>query len=155
MTLPVLNAARHVMFIVAGEAKASALAQVLGYDDRGSAASVPAALVRPESGRLSWMVDCAAASGLEDAPRQSADQRSETYVEIYRPASHAELAVIRVRLKHAGIQHYVKNEFASLGSLSAIGVDQLILMAESRRAGEARRIARQDADSDDDGGQDT
>ena len=63
LTYPVLNAARNVMFLVAGANKADALADVLS-----GAANVnqrPAAGVRPETGRLTWMVDQAAAAKLE------------------------------------------------------------------------------------------
>lgn len=59
LTLPALNASRSVMFLVTGRAKAPALAAVLeGPPDP----DLPAALVRPESGNLQWLVDRAAAS---------------------------------------------------------------------------------------------
>ena len=51
LTLPVLNEARHVLFLVSGDAKASALARVLAGD------ALPAALVQPLSGNLTWLVD--------------------------------------------------------------------------------------------------
>ena len=59
LTIPVINAARAVIFLVAGEDKAEALKEVLegGADPR----SYPAKLIRPE-GELAWMVDRAAAS---------------------------------------------------------------------------------------------
>jgi len=61
LTLPVLNAAARVVFLVAGSAKARALAAVV----RGTAARgavLPAALVEPESGALLYFVDRAAAA---------------------------------------------------------------------------------------------
>ena len=61
LTFPVLNAARDVLFLVAGADKALALSQVR------SAAALPAALpaarVQPKDGRLRWFVDDAAAVG--------------------------------------------------------------------------------------------
>lgn len=55
-TLPVLNAARAVAFLVAGRDKAPALAKALAEDP-----SVPAGRVRPTAGELRWYVDRAAA----------------------------------------------------------------------------------------------
>ena len=62
LTIPVINAARTVTFLVAGEDKAEALQEIL----EGSADSkvYPAKLVRPD-GDLTWMVDAAAARWLE------------------------------------------------------------------------------------------
>jgi 6-phosphogluconolactonase len=61
LTLPALNAAAHVVFLVAGAGKAETLARVLAAPD-GDAA-LPASLVRP-AGRLTWIVDEAAAANL-------------------------------------------------------------------------------------------
>jgi 6-phosphogluconolactonase len=55
LTLPLLNAARLALFIVAGASKAEAVARALAGD-----AATPAALVRP-AGRLLWLLDCDAA----------------------------------------------------------------------------------------------
>ncbi len=62
LTLPVLNAARRVFFLVSGMDKASALHEVL----EGSAApeKYPSKLVQPTDGKLIWFVDRAAASEL-------------------------------------------------------------------------------------------
>ena len=62
-TLPVLNAARNVVFLVSGTDKASALKAVLEENVPGE--QYPAKLVRPVNGRLIWFVDRAAASGLK------------------------------------------------------------------------------------------
>ncbi|MEE8392652.1 MAG: 6-phosphogluconolactonase [Anaerolineae bacterium] len=51
LTLPVINAARHVLFLVSGKAKAAALAQV------NAGEPLPASLVQPSHGQLTWMVD--------------------------------------------------------------------------------------------------
>ncbi len=58
LTYPVLNSARHVMFLVSGESKAVALADVWG--GHADAHDRPAAGVRP-AGTLTWLVDQAAA----------------------------------------------------------------------------------------------
>jgi 6-phosphogluconolactonase len=57
-TLPVINAAAHVMFLVAGGEKAKVLKAVLGDTPSG----LPAALVRPTRGRLTWLLDRPAAA---------------------------------------------------------------------------------------------
>lgn len=62
LTLPVINCARTVVFLVSGADKAAALARVLEGTDE--AATLPAARVRPRGGRVIWMVDAAAASAL-------------------------------------------------------------------------------------------
>ena len=63
LTYPVLNAARQVTFLVAGANKAEALADILsGNVDLEQR---PAARVRPETGRLSWLADQAAAGLLD------------------------------------------------------------------------------------------
>lgn len=65
LTFPVLNAARAVLFLVAGDKKAPALAAIL--EGGADPATYPAAGVRPASGTLTWLVDEAAA-GQEKAP---------------------------------------------------------------------------------------
>ena len=63
LTLPVLNAARQVVFLVEGIAKANALQRVLeGPDSKGI---YPAALVCPAKGSVTWLIDEAAASLLQ------------------------------------------------------------------------------------------
>jgi len=59
LTLPVINAARSVLFLVTGASKADAVGRVIREDE-----NLPAGLVRPGSGRLLWMLDEAAAVGL-------------------------------------------------------------------------------------------
>jgi 6-phosphogluconolactonase len=62
LTLPVINHAHHVLFLVAGDEKAHALASVLQGERRPS--TYPAQAVRPVDGTLTWLVDQAAASKL-------------------------------------------------------------------------------------------
>jgi 6-phosphogluconolactonase len=57
LTLPVLNAAAHVIFLVAGEDKATTLREVL----EGPEGRFPAQLIQPANGRLSWFLDESAA----------------------------------------------------------------------------------------------
>ncbi|HEY1583245.1 MAG TPA: 6-phosphogluconolactonase [Chthoniobacterales bacterium] len=51
MTLPLLNQARHVLFLVSGEKNRELLEKVLGGD-----AQYPAARVNPPNGQLTWMI---------------------------------------------------------------------------------------------------
>ncbi|MFQ5682917.1 MAG: 6-phosphogluconolactonase [Candidatus Binatia bacterium] len=59
LTLPVLNQAANVLFLVAGKNKANILRNVL--QKRGASKNLPAQLVQPVSGRLIWFADQAAA----------------------------------------------------------------------------------------------
>jgi 6-phosphogluconolactonase len=61
LTLPVLNAAAHVIFLVAGADKAETLRQVL----EGPPGKFPAQLIQPAKGKLSWFLDESAAHLLE------------------------------------------------------------------------------------------
>ena len=62
MTLPLINAARMVMFVASGAEKAPAVHRVLAA--RETAPLAPAQLVRPSDGALWWMLDRAAAAEL-------------------------------------------------------------------------------------------
>ncbi len=59
-TLPLINAARQVLFLVSGEGKAERLKEVLQGPFRPDV--LPAQAAAPPSGRLDWFVDRAAAS---------------------------------------------------------------------------------------------
>lgn len=59
-TFRLINAARQVMFLVAGEGKAQAVAEVI----EGQNPHLPASRVLPVSGELDWFLDAAAASKL-------------------------------------------------------------------------------------------
>ncbi len=61
-TLPVLNAARCVAFLVSGTDKAQVLKSVLQENVAGE--QYPAKMVQPVDGRLVWFLDRAAASAL-------------------------------------------------------------------------------------------
>jgi 6-phosphogluconolactonase len=60
MTAPLLNNAKCVVFLVSGQDKALPLKAVL--EGRYEPQQLPAQLVRPESGKLTWLLDSAAAS---------------------------------------------------------------------------------------------
>jgi len=60
LTFSVLNAARQVLFLVSGAGKAPRLAEI-----RRGATDLPAARVQPAGGDLLWLVDQAAAAGID------------------------------------------------------------------------------------------
>ncbi len=62
LTFPVLNAAHQVLFLVTGASKATVLRTVLAGDANREA--FPAAGIQPTTGRVSWLVDRAAATPL-------------------------------------------------------------------------------------------
>lgn len=62
-TLPLINQARTVVFLVSGRSKAPALRSVL-EDPAADPQRFPAKLVQPEQGRLLWFLDRAAAAEL-------------------------------------------------------------------------------------------
>lgn len=64
LTLPVINHARHILFLVVGEDKAGALFEVLHGPYRPS--TYPAQAVKPIDGSLTWLVDRAAAARLPE-----------------------------------------------------------------------------------------
>ena len=66
MTLPVINRAAMVLFLVSGEEKAETLRRVLA--DRRGTPPFPSQLIRPIHGRLLWLVDQGAGGFLEGIP---------------------------------------------------------------------------------------
>jgi 6-phosphogluconolactonase len=62
LTMPVINNADRIMFLVSGEKKAEAVKNVLqGHSDPER---YPAQLVKPRAGEIVWLIDKAAASRL-------------------------------------------------------------------------------------------
>ncbi|QYJ16255.1 6-phosphogluconolactonase [Rubrobacter xylanophilus DSM 9941] len=76
LTPPVINAARAVVFLVAGGGKADALREVL----EGSAdpRQYPAKLIRPGDGEPLWLVDRAAAASLGKGPGRTGGWRESS-----------------------------------------------------------------------------
>jgi 6-phosphogluconolactonase len=62
LTIPAINHAAHVIFLITGASKAERLAEVIRGGGRGE--SLPAQLIRPENGSLEFFLDRAAAAGL-------------------------------------------------------------------------------------------
>ena len=60
LVLPILNNAKHVVFLVSGAAKSARLAEVLRSPV--SSPSLPATMVQPRDGELIWMMDRSAAA---------------------------------------------------------------------------------------------
>ncbi|HOJ22389.1 MAG TPA: 6-phosphogluconolactonase [Armatimonadota bacterium] len=60
LTPPAINAAAHVLFLVTGAAKAERLQEVLHGPHEPE--RLPAQIIQPTSGSLTWMVDAAAGS---------------------------------------------------------------------------------------------
>lgn len=69
LTFPVLNAARHVLLLVAGDNKAGIVAEVLDsrHDPGRRDPRYPVERLHPQ-GRLEWLLDEAAAAGLVQRP---------------------------------------------------------------------------------------
>lgn len=63
LTLPIINRARKVAFLVAGKSKADIVAEVLGLQKPDS--KWPASLIQPNAGELHWLLDTEAAMQLQ------------------------------------------------------------------------------------------
>jgi 6-phosphogluconolactonase len=72
-TYRLLNAARHIAFIVTGEKKAAALSEVL--EGHASKQDRPAAGIRPLDGKVSWFIDQEAAGLLKKCGTRSLTAR--------------------------------------------------------------------------------
>lgn len=60
LTLPVINNARHVVFIVSGKSKSQIIPRVINSEEQIK--ELPATFVRPLNGQLDWLLDAEAAS---------------------------------------------------------------------------------------------
>lgn len=67
LTLPVINHARNILFLVAGDKKAAALEAVINGAHQPS--TYPAQAIQPVDGELTWLVDEAAAAQLSSVSR--------------------------------------------------------------------------------------
>jgi 6-phosphogluconolactonase len=64
MTVPVLNAAREIIFLAAGTKKSTIIQRLLEKDTPDI--ELPASLIQPQQGTLSWMIDEDAGVGLKE-----------------------------------------------------------------------------------------
>lgn len=64
LTIPAINAARRIAFLVAGADKAGIIHKILGRD--GEKSGFPAEAINPSDGELHWLLDRAAAGELND-----------------------------------------------------------------------------------------
>ena len=64
LTLPVLNAARGIIFLAAGKKKASIIQRIL--NTKAAESKLPASLICPKDGTLCWMIDEEAGSLLKE-----------------------------------------------------------------------------------------
>lgn len=71
MTLPLINLARNILFIVYGEEKAPAVREAL--EGEGEGRKPPAAAVDPRHGTVAWLLDSGAASLLSSARKGQAE----------------------------------------------------------------------------------
>ncbi len=62
LTLPVLNNADQILFLVAGSSKASVLSEILGEKEKKK--GFPAGMIRPAHGNITWLIDHEAAGKL-------------------------------------------------------------------------------------------
>jgi 6-phosphogluconolactonase len=60
LTLPVLNNADQILFLVAGPSKAAILSEILGEGEKKK--GFPAGLIRPAHGNITWLIDQQAAA---------------------------------------------------------------------------------------------
>ena len=63
LTIPAINHAAHILFLVTGDNKAARLAEVL--TNRAGAERLPVQLIKPIDGSIEWLVDIAAASRMK------------------------------------------------------------------------------------------
>lgn len=62
LTLPVINNAKKVTFLVTGDEKAQIVHEIFSHSGENKSSDYPAAQVKPKSGILQWYLDEAAAS---------------------------------------------------------------------------------------------
>lgn len=70
--------------------------------------------------------------------------REPAFTALYRPRRHEELLLIKPILDREGVNYYVLNEEAALGTYCAIGEEELTVMVDSRQAERCRAILREE-----------
>ncbi|HUL23521.1 MAG TPA: 6-phosphogluconolactonase [Thermodesulfobacteriota bacterium] len=68
LTLPVLNNADQILFLVSGPSKAAVLSEILGDGEKKK--RFPAGMIRPARGNPTWLIDREAAGKLPHTPHQ-------------------------------------------------------------------------------------
>lgn len=69
-TIPVINAAKEIIFVALGEGKADIVQRAL--EVQALPGALPAQLVRPESGKVKWLLDVQSAQSLDIASWEEA-----------------------------------------------------------------------------------
>jgi 6-phosphogluconolactonase len=67
LTLPIINHARNIIFYVSGRSKAAAIKRVLEENDP----ALPASRINPQKGKLLFLLDLEASSGLSSSLRRN------------------------------------------------------------------------------------
>lgn len=65
LTLPAINHAAHIIFLVTGASKAARLAEV--FSDESTSKPLPSQLIKPLDGSLEWLIDKAASEKLKSS----------------------------------------------------------------------------------------
>jgi 6-phosphogluconolactonase len=68
LTVPAINSAAHIIFLVTGDSKAARLAEVLSGES--ASGPLPSQLIKPLHGSLAWLVDKAAAAQFTNEQQQ-------------------------------------------------------------------------------------
>jgi len=65
MTLPLLNASHHLLFLVSGKSKAAIVKEI--FENKKRLFQYPAELVQPNDGKLLWLLDHTAGAALQSS----------------------------------------------------------------------------------------
>jgi hypothetical protein len=74
----------------------------------------------------------------------AASKEQPAFMVVYRPADHFKVAVVKMVLEREGVNYYIENEFASLGSLPTSGVLATRVMVQADRADECKRLLEEE-----------
>ena len=71
-------------------------------------------------------------------------ESQSAFVAVYRPANHFKVAMVKMILEREGVNYYIENELASLGSLPTSGVLAARVMVQADRADECKRLLKEE-----------
>jgi hypothetical protein len=71
-------------------------------------------------------------------------ERQPAFVAVYRPADHFKVAMVKMVLEREGVNYYIENELASLGTLPTSGVLETRVMVQVDRADECKRLLEEE-----------